>query len=703
MREFLDEVFFMEIAILMGRNGARLKTSMIQYKSDLQIEAYDNINDFIDKSYKLTRFYDRVLILSSQVHNETDLTSLKQFREQFCPDTSMVIMCQKGHDETLAKVVDKTFASQQVTSVLFTSTTMSNIVECAVLEIGALKNKYGIVENLDNLIEDDEVDLGFESEKEVTPEPEKAKGIEKAKKVTPQPSKGKSISKASEKAKGKKASGGFFTKLFGGNKEKVKPTNKVVDKAVDAVQSFASDLNNQGSLDNIDTSGVNMSFDSEFTFEPEVPQSAPTQSSIQTPEPSNNVGTPSEEKAESQFFDTNSDTSKIEQNSGSDDAYEDDKNDTLFEDSAIEPDMQGTKNDGISAEPKSTSESSWNENVTQNSDLPVNNDVSENGMNFTPTEPQNSEFKYQDVSMDFGSMPMPSVSDVSEDDNDINENLGNIGGIAQAENEYRQETEKPKVVTKVVTREIVRDTGKRALTALKNVKTGLTHRAIVVTGDRGSGVTTTALVIARALVKQGVKVLYVDLDNENHGVLNYIDVKILYDYGDSVIKGTKLLNKSELLYNSVVKYDNGIDIITSDFSTDVSSEELASTVDAITGAIDSYGVVVVDCPIKNLHLVSDMMLLGNTVLCAEGTKRGVMNMLCQCELSALPVKYKKKMVTYGLMFLEHTPKNTDVKKLLGYFRSVYTPSDNGADWVKMKPVVFNGKLSDEILNTLLEG
>lgn len=703
MREFLDEVFFMEIAILMGRNGARLKNSMIQYKSDLQIEAYDNINDFIDKSYKLTRFYDRVLILSSQVHNETDLTSLKQFREQFCPDTSMVIMCQKGHDETLAKVVDKTFASQQVTSVLFTSTTMSNIVECAVLEIGALKNKYGIVENLDNLIEDDEVDLGFESENEVTPEPEKAKGIEKAKEGTPQPSKGKSTPKASKKAKGKKASGSFFAKLFGGNKEKAKPTNKVVDKAVDAVQSFASDLNTQGSLDNIDTSGVNTSFDSEFTFEPEVPQSAPTQSSIQTPEPSNNGGIPSEEKAESQFFDTNSNTSKIEQNSGSDDAYEDDETDTLFEDSAIEPDMQGAKNDGISEEPESTSESSWNENVTQNSDLPVNNNVSENGMNFTPTEPQNSEFKYQDVSMDFGSMPMPSVSDVSEDDNDINENLGNIGGIAQAENEYRQETEKPKVVTKVVTREIVRDTGKRALTALKNVKTGLTHRAIVVTGDRGSGVTTTALVIARALVKQGVKVLYVDLDNENHGVLNYIDVKILYDYGDSVIKGTKLLNKSELLYNSVVKYDDGIDIITSDFSTDVSAEELVSTVDAITGAIDSYGVVVVDCPIKNLHLVSDMMLLGNTVLCAEGTKRGVMNMLCQCELSTLPVKYKKKMVTYGLMFLEHTPKNTDVKKLLGYFRSVYTPSDNGADWVKMKPVVFNGKLSDEILNTLLEG
>lgn len=693
----------MEIAILMGRNGARLKNSMIQYKSDLQIEAYDNINDFIDKSYKLTRFYDRVLILSSQVHNETDLTSLKQFREQFCPDTSMVIMCQKGHDETLAKVVDKTFASQQVTSVLFTSTTMSNIVECAVLEIGALKNKYGIVENLDNLIEDDEVDLGFESENEVTPEPDKEKGIEKAKKVTPQPSKGKSTSKALTKAKGKKASGGFFTKLFGGNKEKAKPTNKVVDKAVDAVQSFASDLNTQGSLDNIDTSGVNTSFDSEFTFEPEVPQSAPPQPSIQTPEPSNNGGTPPEEKAESQFFDTDSNTSKVEQNSSSDDAYEDDESDTLFEDSAVEPDKQGAKNDGTSEEPESTSESSWNENVTQNSDLPVNHNVSENGMKFTPTEPQNSEFKYQDVSMDFGSMPMPSVSDVSEDDNDINENLGNIGGIAQAENEYRQETEKPKVVTKVVTREIVRDTGKRALTALKNVKTGLTHRAIVVTGDRSSGVTTTALVIARALVKQGVKVLYVDLDNENHGVLNYIDVKILYDYGDSVIKGTKLLNKSELLYNSVVKYDDGIDIITSDFSTDVSSEELVSTVDAITGAIDSYGVVVVDCPIKNLHLVSDMMLLGNTVLCAEGTKRGVMNMLCQCELSTLPVKYKKKMVTYGLMFLEHTPKNTDVKKLLGYFRSVYTPSDNGADWVKMKPVVFNGKLSDEILNTLLEG
>lgn len=658
----------MEIALLMGSNGDRLKTSMVQYKSDLTIESYNSVSEFIDKSYKLNRFYDRVLILSNQIHGETDLTSLKQFREQFCPDTSMVVICRKGTDSTLAKVVDKTFASQQVTSVLLDRTTMTSIIECAILEIGTLKSKYGIIENLDNLLEEDEVEVG------VNLNPDNADKDTSNEKPVEEPKKSKK--------------GGLFGGLFGKKKQEdkskgkpAKPTNtkKVLDKAVDTVQSIADDVNAQGGLDsiNLPTDGEGSS-SSEFTFEPvgetstqEISPKKQFENFTSEPEVK-----PTEEKVEDQ----------VEENS-------------IFEDSV----PQEKENDGIEENTSSQGQSIEEKTVVENEEGRVNDDASQQNFTFNDVESQKSEFNYQDVSVDFSSMDMGSVSDAGKDTSDINENLGSISGIAQAENEYRQAAEQPKVVTKVVTREIIRDTGKKALIALENVQQGLTHRAVVVTGDRGSGVTTTALTIAKSLVNKGIKVLYLDLDNENHGLLNYIDVKLLYDYGDSVIKGTKLLNKSELVHNAVMKYDDNIDMLTSDFSTDVSANELESTIEAVTGAMEEYGVVIVDCPIKNLHLVSDMMLLGNTVLCTEATKRGIMNMLCQCELSTLPVKYKKKIVAYGLLFLEHKPKNTDIKKLMSYFSSVYAPSENGANWIKMKPVAYTGKVSDDILNTLLEG
>lgn len=42
-----------------------------------------------------------------------------------------------------------------------------------------------------------------------------------------------------------------------------------------------------------------------------------------------------------------------------------------------------------------------------------------------------------------------------------------------------------------------------------------------------------------------------------------------------------------------------------------------------------------------------------------------------------------------------------MKRLLAYIKAIYQPSD--VDWLSVRPVPFNGKLSDALLNSIMEG
>lgn len=102
-----------------------------------------------------------------------------------------------------------------------------------------------------------------------------------------------------------------------------------------------------------------------------------------------------------------------------------------------------------------------------------------------------------------------------------------------------------------------------------------------------------------------------------------------------------------------------------------------------------------------LPFISDLILIGQVVICVEASKRGFMNMLCRFEASPLHIRYKRNMISKGSMFVTKCNPKTDMKRLMSYIKAIYQPED--VDWLSIKPIPFNGKLSDSLLNSIMEG
>ena len=272
--------------------------------------------------------------------------------------------------------------------------------------------------------------------------------------------------------------------------------------------------------------------------------------------------------------------------------------------------------------------------------------------------------------------------------------------LAQAEESYRQKAEQPKVITREVIKEVPSKISGLGGSVLKNVYTGKQRKVVVCTGDRGTGVTTTALKLATEFSRH-CSVLYVDFDVDNHGLLNYIDYTEFRKYEPIHMQGIKLCKNAKAFRSCVVPYDTNLDIITTDYSCDVTPDEIERTQGVIAEIATDYNIVVVDCPVSKLAYITDLVLTGTVALCTEATKRGFMNMLCQFETSELPIRYKRSIVSKGTMLITKLNKNTDLKKLVVAIKSVFEADE--VDWMAMTMIPFAGNLNDKLLNQIIEG
>ena len=313
-------------------------------------------------------------------------------------------------------------------------------------------------------------------------------------------------------------------------------------------------------------------------------------------------------------------------------------------------------------------------------------------LDFTETiqEPQRT------TSADFGNVELNFSEQATETQIDeVDTNLGNLD-VADAESEYRTATEQPKVIVKEVVKEVVREVNKNH-TMLDSITSGVNHKILIVTGDRNTGKTVTAITIAKALADK-VKTLIVDFDTDCHGLLNYIDYDKFRNFPETVLNGIKLCKNKRVANNCIMSYDTNLDILTSDFSCEVKDDEIRVTQDLVTELMDDYGVIIVDCPLGKLPLVQDLIAISNTVLCIEEEKRSFMNTLCLLESLDLPVRYKKGITMRGNIFLTRCSKKTDTKKLLKYINGIYEA--DAVNWLSMPITKFYGQATIEILNTI---
>ncbi len=295
---------------------------------------------------------------------------------------------------------------------------------------------------------------------------------------------------------------------------------------------------------------------------------------------------------------------------------------------------------------------------------------------FEPTQPQ-SEMKVSDV----------------EDEGDF----GNLGKLEQS---LREAENKPKVIEKVVTKEVVKEVIKIQSNIIDGILKGTTSKMLLVTGDRGSGVTTTAFDIAKA-VAQYTNVLYVDGDTELHGLLSYIDYNEFTKYEPAVMQGMKIAKRVDAFWRCRASFIDNIDILSSNYDVDVTDDELMETLSVISEVASNYSLVVIDAPIDRLECFQDMILQCNTVLCCEASKRGMMNLICKLENCKLPVRYKRAIAGKGTMVMTKLYKGLDMKKLLSYIMNMVVLDE--VKWLDMHIIPRKPEIDKEFLSDILEG
>lgn len=627
----------MKLALVFGRKkGEDVKKRLMAMKDNLDIECFENIPQFIDVSIKRSFIFDRILVLSDLVNSKNLMEDLYTYWGDTSKDTNIVVVCKKTQSD-LATAFLSLFKTPVVAACLVDNVTLKLIAETVLLPTAQITDKYGIKDFLDVTVDDDVVIF----DEPVPAQEAVQKPVEKPQQAV------------QEAVPVKKKKKGLFSGLFGGKKKDKQQEVQAQPQSQAEVEQEQDTMQEQDNSEDLNT---------DFGFD-DTPQTV-------------------------EGFD---DSNEFE---------EDDFSMGVSSDITQEPEMD-TVEEPIFEEPyqEETEKSNANEHQLSGDEIDDGLEEYVEPEAMFPVEADEVDEDFGDLSAGFTDQDMQSgsgsgavqVSGVEDED------LGSID-VASAEEQYRKENEQPKVVTKEVVREVVRGGG--SSNAFKAVMSGRSKKTIIVTGDRGSGVTSTCLKLAEAFAKK-VQVLYVDCDSINHGLLSYIDYDTFRTYEQIHMSGLKLCRDGHAFRNCTINYATNLDIISTDYSCDVSEEELTVSQGVIAEEALEYGVVIVDCPVSRLHCISDLILTGVTVVCTEDTKRGFMNMLCQLESSTLPLRYKRSMVSKGTMLLTKRSKKMDSKKLVKHIQDIF--ESDGADWLQMKMREFDGNFNEKLISEILEG
>lgn len=626
----------MKLALILGVQGEKVKPKLVNVKDNLAIDCYLGVRQFLDGSLKRELVYDRVITLATLI-DKTSVVDLKKFWKKFCPDTEMVFLCRKDVDEELARHILQEFTSVKVSTMLVKSTTLQIFSEAVLLDPEQITRTYGISDYLS-------IDTDFDD------------GIEFSAPVSESPIDETSVPKSSVKQvqtppkKKEKKKGGFFSSLFGGKKKPAQagiPTPEQVQDTKDTDVAEGKGVGVEPNpVEDVD----------EPTFEAETP--------VEQSASENNETVVNTEETEV-ITDVDNDDSLVV---------------------TTEEEQETVKDTEISLE-------DGNKKVDVKSTKPSPTQVE-------VFKEEENEFDTEGIEVDFGDATFDAsaiapvlaggIAGVDSID-EVDEEEETLSG---AESKYRS-SERPS------NKEIIKPTSHGGITqALANVLNGKSHKVIVCTGDRGSGVTVTAYSIAKEFAKK-VPVLYFDCDIEKHGLLNYIDYDSFRAYDRSMIEGIKFCRDSNIFMNCVVQYDINLDLLTSDWSCDATDEDITKAHNVVAENTMNYGVVVVDCPIEKLHLISDLIFIGNTIVCMESSKRGVMNMLCGLEGSPLELRYKRCIQSKGIILATKLNKRVKSTKCIQYADTIFEPSS--CDWLRMEQRDFNGNLTTDLLASIVEG
>lgn len=716
----------MKVALIFGEKSEVVKKKLQSQKDNLYIDCYPAVPQMINVSMQRGLIYDRILMLSDLV-NVNVLHDLKQYWDMSSRNTSVVLLCRKGVDESVAENFANIFQTTVACPMLVESTTVNLVLSAVIEPVSALSQRYGLGDMV-KAEADDGVDIKLPQQKQQpVSQPEQQPVQTKAPQQPVQ-------QKPAEKPKKEKKSGGLFGRKKNKEEQVQAQPNQQMSQQVQSGSPNTSQMQPQFQHGNQQHNPMPMQGQmpvqqtQNWVSQPnQIPVQG--QAPVQHTQPVNagsqynylseradlNFGRavqPTQANAQGypvpqpQF--QNNGFNNIPQNSIKYPNMQDAQStrparfDNSKSENMTQP-INSMRPNEVNGFSQSNSSEGRNEDSFENSQTveqtpvaheeqspapvfeetkPVDESV---GNEFTPdVEPQSNRYSMRGYTQ--------AVASRAETE-DVDEDLGDLG-VASIEESYRQENEAPKVIYKEVQKEVIVSSARTIDSILK----GNNHIIYLVTGDRSSLVTTVSMKIAE-LVSKTASVLYVDCDTERHGILSHIEYDEFCKFEPTKMSGSKHCNSPKLLKSCVCNFASNFDLLTSDYSCDVSDTELKSTLETVSGVFTNYGVTVIDCPIEKLYLVPmNILLLCKTVVCVEASRRGYMNTLCELERLDLDMSYKRTFASTGTLLHTKIAPKLDVNKLRKYISSIYEADE--VDWMSMRTAMFTGEVDKKLLGLL---
>lgn len=192
----------------------------------------------------------------------------------------------------------------------------------------------------------------------------------------------------------------------------------------------------------------------------------------------------------------------------------------------------------------------------------------------------------------------------------------------------------------------------------------------MIVGVKGSGVTSAIVSEARSLVRdEGIRVLLIDLDTRENGLLSYIDTERFYM--DGANRGIDKLRVYE---------ENNIGVISNGYGVPVNSKSLLSLLNS--RILNGFDMVYVDCPLECMEGVSEEVIrLCNVLVMSDAGRDGL--------LSTSMALTDRSHVSFGVE--KYVMENCRVE-----FRNDQECSKKDLDWVKRVCLFANGSWLNRI-------
>jgi hypothetical protein len=647
----------MHLFLIGGNSAEKIRDVVAQQFDDLETTVCSSINEFVELSNNRTLSVDRIFLLQDALATEKDVHSkLVTFNDYVCSWFPAAGFISIMKDRSSLELVANTFRSPFMVHVLVGKMKPVMLVDLVSQRIDVIKKKYGsaiTVSSSDEVL--DEI-IGAEPKKEESPSSEQQSSPQVAQDT------------------GKKKKGSLWG-LFGGGKKKKEAANPkqrtYTPLAVDApVGSSPSE--------------------SVFVTE-ENPQQMPKVEAQVFQEDNSPLSPDDETEIDYSVFDidgaqsvglgvsiTQDSTHKNEENIEGANDFD------SFEQAEYQPELFPVEEEEpvqevkleepapviVKPEPIRIGLDIHSDPVvTEERKQPLDLGVREREAKLS--ELRDNVFS-KGINIDISVVttikhnPGFDIKDV-DDDSPILENIDTLS------DEY--EDQSVKVIEKVVevqVEKIVNIGGKQ-----KSYKNGI--RTIVVTGDRKTGITRTALNMAAYFAKSA-RTLYVDYDIVRHGSLLYLGLENIAIEEEHVQNGLSLLRNLKTLDSVTYAFPKGgFDCLISTHGTEFEEGRLKDAQRILSTQRD-FKTVIIDCPLENMHYLEDIVLYSEVVICVEPNVPCILNTVLGLSKTSENDKFLSFLFNNGHYFLSKDDDVTEFQRSMSYISGIFSLDNESINW-----------------------